>query len=79
MATDDNGRPRAEAAATSTPQATIPRLCACPRQCDWWLCGARPDLDSTPDGRACELAALIDTTGDDWWPGVFPAAVVTHG
>lgn len=43
--------------------------CGCPRQADLWLCHARPDLERTPDGRECELGALLEATDDDYWPG----------
>lgn len=44
-------------------------LCGCPRQADWWLCEARPDLGCTRDGRECELGLVVDATDSDYWPG----------
>lgn len=45
-----------------------PSTCGCPRQADWWLCQARPDLNRTGDGRRCDLGTQLADTGTDMWP-----------
>lgn len=61
---------------TASPEAcpgAAAELCRCPRQGDWWLCRARPDLEQTADGELCELGPFLHTTGSDSWPGTYNA------
>lgn len=67
------GAPESTAKTTTGTVAPTADLCGCPRQADWWLCRGRPELECADSGELCELGAMLDATGSDYWPGAYRA------
>jgi hypothetical protein len=82
MADKTNGpRLTSESRSQTTTKTTVKSTgrCECPRSGDLWLCAGRPDMVAHPDGRRCELGALVRLGTDHDVRGELTAMLAAGG